>query len=113
MLATGFLIMVDFLTGIWASYKRGEAITSHAMKQSVSKSVLYLGGILLLHIVERYMVPDVPMVKTLTALIALVEVKSFFENVHSITGVDYWTMILDKIQGVRPDIKLPKQDDEK
>jgi hypothetical protein len=75
--------------------------------------VLYLGGILLLHVVERYMVPDVPMVKTLTALIALVEVKSFFENVHSITGIDYWTMILDKIQGARPDIKLPKQDDKK
>jgi hypothetical protein len=113
MLATGFLVLVDFVTGVWASSKRGEPITSEQMKRSVAKSVLYIGGIVLFHVTERYMIDGVPLVKTISALIALVEIKSFLENVHTITGVDYWSMILDKVQGVRPDIKLPNQDDKK
>lgn len=106
MLATGALILADAMTGIWAAIKEGQNLTSFKFKRTIAKSFAYLGAILVGHIVETHMLSEaVPIVKTITGLIAITEAKSIFENIKRASGVDFWSMILDKLQGAN--IKIP------
>lgn len=105
MFAVGFLVIMDLLTGIWAAKKRGEKITSNGLRNTVSKTLAYVSCILVSHVAEMYLVPDLPMVKVVAALIGMTEVKSFFENMNHITGIDIWDHMLSKMHGNRKLLK--------
>lgn len=85
--AIGFLVLVDLATGIWASVKRGEPITSDRMVVTVRKSFLYLLALIVAHVAETYVFSGVPLLKVIAGMIGATELLSFSENFEAITGV--------------------------
>lgn len=98
MIAVGALVIFDFITGVWAAKKLGKKITSNGFKKTIIKSLVYQCTIIVAFILETYLVEGVPIVKAIAGLIGLTEGKSFFENVHKITGIDFWSEALKKIR---------------
>lgn len=98
--SVGALIIIDALSGIWAAKKQGKKITSYGFRRSVGKFCVYFGAILVAFLIEHVVGSEViPMVKPIAAALALTEGKSILENLHRITGVDIFKIILDKLQG--------------
>lgn len=82
--------LFDFITGISAAYKHNVPITSKKMYHSVVKVTLYTILILSSYMMEKYLIDYLPVVKLATSTIALVELKSLYENISSILGIDLW-----------------------
>ncbi len=92
------LIFLDYLTGMWAAHKRGEAITSAGMRRTVSKICIYQLVLISSFLVEIYMIDKIlPMSKLSATAIGLVEIKSILENSNSILGVDIFKSLINKI----------------
>jgi hypothetical protein len=99
MIAAMILILLDFVTGIWASIKKKVPITSFGMRRTIVKAFAYQGAIVFGFVMETYLLSDIPSVKVIGGLIAITECKSFFENVNVISGVDFGALFLNKLQG--------------
>ncbi len=97
MIAVSILVIADFVTGIWAAKKEKQRITSNALRRSVAKTLAYQSTVIVAFIIEKYLLDGMPVVKVVAGLIAITEGKSFFENIHRITGIDFWSEILTKI----------------
>lgn len=98
MISVGFLILADLVTGIWAATKRGQKISSAAMRRTVSKMFIYqmvvIGGFVL----ETYLLGGLfPVSNIVAGVIGLVEFKSMLENSNHIMGGDIFKIILKKI----------------
>lgn len=98
MMAVSVLVMADFITGVWASAKEGQRITSNGLKVTVTKTLAYQAAIVVAFVLESYLIPDMPVVKTVAGLIGITEGKSFFENLRRITGIDFWSVAMKKVQ---------------
>lgn len=110
ILASLGLVFADTVTGIWASLKEGNKLTSYKLRRTVLKTLAYMLSLVVAHVIEAYMLEGVPVVKTIAGLIAITEGKSIFENLERITGINYWNAILDKLQG--SSLKLPDDKEE-
>jgi phage-related holin len=97
LLAVLVLIIADLCTGIWAALKEKRKITSHGLRRTVVKVLSYESAIIVSFIVETYLLEGVPLVKIITGFIGITEAKSFFENLKRITGIDFWSQIISKI----------------
>jgi hypothetical protein len=106
MLATGFLIFIDLITGIASAIKRKDKITSYKLKRTLAKILWYNIAIISAFVIEHFMIPEIPFIKGAGAMIALIEGKSVFENLHAITGIDFAKAILDKLQGKPIDFSI-------
>ncbi len=51
----------------------------------------------------------IPLMKAIAGFIAVAEVKSIFENLGQITGLDFWTALRERLQ---PAVKQPPKDPE-
>lgn len=98
--AIGFFVFADFLTGIQASRKRGEKITSTKMKNTVVKFGSYGIAVVTSFLIEKYFLDGLPALKIITGLIAFIEVKSVNENIKDITGTDLFGEIINKFPKV-------------
>jgi len=100
LILLSFLIIADFITGIWAALKRKEVITSKGFRSSFLKVATYAICIFFLHWIKIVMFAkldfDVAYAVTLAAI--LVELKSLSENAFVITGFDFWQVIKDKLK---------------
>jgi phage-related holin len=96
MLAIGFFLISDFVTGIMAAKKRGEQITSKKMRPSVTKGIGYMIAILVAMVFERHFLPGFEVMKIVAGLIAFIEVKSLDENFRVITGKSLFKQFLKK-----------------
>lgn len=108
LLAVSALIILDMVTGIWAAVKRKEKITSTNLKKTIVKTFLYQCSIIFAWLMETQLLDGVPVLKVVTGIIAVTEGKSFFENVHAITGTDFWSLAIEKIQSAAA--KKPPED---
>lgn len=99
LVAVSVLVVADFITGLWASKKEGKPITSAGLKKTVVKTLAYQSAIVIAFVLETYLLDGMPVIKVVTAMIGLTEGKSFFENMHRITGIDYWSEFLKRLQG--------------
>ena len=107
MLSVGFLILADLITGMWAAKKRGEKISSAAMRRTISKMFIYQMAVIGGFVLETYLLGGLlPVSKIVAGVIGLVEFKSMLENSGQIVGGDIFKMILKKI-GSEND-KLPE-----
>lgn len=89
------LVIIDMILGIWAAKKRGEPITSAALRRTVSKSMIYEIGIIVAFLAEHYMLDGaLPLIKLAGAAIAMVEVKSSIENLNEINGSPIFASII-------------------
>lgn len=87
MVAVGFLVLGDLVSGIWASHKRGEKFSSSKLRQTVIKTLGYQLALLLAFVTENVLLPELPVLKVVAGLIAGTELISAMENLSAITGV--------------------------
>jgi hypothetical protein len=103
------LVLFDLYTGVKAAKARGEEIHSRGLRRSFEKVCIYFFGILVLEGVKITFfrpfnetpipwVGDFPITYIGAFTIVLTELKSASENVKTITGVDLWGSISDKIK---------------
>lgn len=98
LLVTLVLISADLLTGMYAAYKRGEAIQSSAIRRTVSKVLIYEIAIALAFLAEHYLMGDtLPAAKLIASMVGMVELKSVLENLNSISGTDLLKSVIEKL----------------
>ncbi len=113
MFAIVVLVLVDWGTGIWAAKKRGEKITSWGWRRTINaKIVPYQIGILCSHLVDinifaGTLLEPIQLMKATAAFIAGAELKSIFENLGSISGLDFWSFLREKL---KPAVKETPKD---
>jgi len=93
ILGVGFLIVADLITGIVASYKRGEPIRSERLKNTAVKMLVYNLLLTSSFIAETYLTPWIPFTNVALSFLAIIEVKSLGENFQSITGISFVTYL--------------------
>lgn len=88
-------IMVDFITGIYASMIEGKIITSHKMRKTVGKFISYATAIILLHGIDSYMLPfdSLFLARIGATIICGIELHSIFENLYRATGNDVFRVL--------------------
>lgn len=91
------IVLVDLYTGRMAAKHRGEAIKSSGYRQSVKKYVLYMLGILISELFIRVFSLPIPLTYMVAGVVALTEIKSIFENIETVTGVDLWGYVGERI----------------
>lgn len=113
MLSVGFLIFADLVTGIWAALKRGEKVSSAAMRRTVSKMVVYQLAVIGAFVLETHLLGGLlPATKIVAGVIGLVEFKSMLENSGAIVGGDIFKIILAKI-GSENDKSIKNESEQK
>jgi hypothetical protein len=95
----GFLVMTDFITGILASNKRGEKITSKKMRPTIMKGFGYMSAILIAFVIQKIFMQEMEVMKIVSGIIAMIELKSLDENLIDITGKSFFKQFLkEKVQ---------------
>jgi len=92
----GFLVMVDFITGILSARKRGEEITSKKMRPTIMKGFGYMSSILVAYVIQKVFIPEMEVMKIVSGLVAMMELKSLDENLTTITGKSLFKKFLQK-----------------
>ena len=105
LLIVGVLVGADFITGAWKARKKGEKFTSGGMKRTVEKTALYFIAVLASYGMEWVFIAGGPepwkygLTYAVSGFIASTEFKSILENVASITGINLWDKIKDRLSG--------------
>ena len=98
MVTMVFLIIVDFITGSYASYKNRVPIRSSRIGHTISKFFIYNLVILAAFFLEQHIVNEVPFLKIIAGFIAITEIKSILENYNKIYGVNPFKALIDFIK---------------
>jgi hypothetical protein len=97
LLTVGFLIVADFIFGIYRAYRLKENITSRKMGNTISKIILYNLAILSVYFLDKNILDTgLHLEKICAGLIGVVEIKSLSESFYILTGIDIWT----KLKGI-------------
>ena len=81
-------VVVDFITGIYASLIEGKLITSNKMQKTVIKFITYATAIFLLHGIDFYLISftKLYLARIGATLICGIELYSIFENIYRATN---------------------------
>lgn len=87
-----FFIIVDTITGIWAAYNRSEKIHSSKMSPVIAKIIAYLIAITVAFVFDNEVIlsDDLWITRGTVFLLSSIEVKSIFENLAEVTGIEFW-----------------------
>lgn len=102
MLAITVLIVVDAFTGIWASNIKGERFSSSKFFQSIVKLIIYLVLIMVSHLVEIHLLPELPILKLSIWFVSITEFSSFLENTSIISGRDVIGFFKEQLSKFKP-----------
>lgn len=106
-------ILADTITGIIAATKQKQTITSKGIWRTIEKITIAFIAIMLSHGFEILFIPDIPLTKGVSAIIAFAELKSNMENYYKITGVDVGSAWLEYIkEKISPPPKQQQHHDE-
>lgn len=88
MLLTALVLVVaDMITGIWASLKAGESLSSAKLKKSVLKLLVYELAIGLAFLAQKHLTGEaVPIASIVAGFVGLTEMLSVLENLNRISG---------------------------
>lgn len=116
VLITMFLTLVDMYTGTRAATFRGETLNSKGFRRTVTKLLLYMCAILMSKAFETVFLDGTSfsfnLVWIVSGIINLTEMKSNFENIGTVTGIDFWSNIADKMPSFKDWVSKPKGDEE-
>ncbi|WP_299434384.1 phage holin family protein [uncultured Aquimarina sp.] len=98
MMTMVFLILVDFITGSYASYKRKIPISSERIGNTISKFFIYNLVILASFLLETFIVDEVPFLKIIAGFVAITEIKSILENFNKIYGIDLFKALVSLLK---------------
>lgn len=109
LVAMGVIIFLDLATGIYKVVRTQgfAAITAKGLRGTADKIVLYPCGIIAAYFLETHWMPELPVMRISTAWFAITEVKSIFENVGNILGIDAWAAIWPRIKAYFDNIGKP------
>lgn len=103
LFAVGFLIMADTFTGILNAFIKGIPkygvllawmnIESRKMGRIIVKLILYPLALVVAKVAEDYLLPEIPWIRVTSGILAVIEVRSIFENMGKILGYDLWDRI--------------------
>lgn len=92
------LPLVDLVLGLLGAKKAGLPITSAGLKRTVAKVFMYELATILAFITESYLLGSlVPVVKMITGLIGMTELKSCLEHLDELGGQPLFASILTKL----------------
>jgi phage-related holin len=95
------LVVIDMRTGRQAARHRGEDINSKGMRRSVGKIASYFYLMLAAFIMDKIFLSGLPIGEPVlymaSILCAAVEFKSISENVQTVTGVNLWSKVKERI----------------
>lgn len=91
----GFMVICDSVTGILASRKKGIGFVSGKLRDTADKFISYGIGVLIAYLIQVLLIPDFPALKSITALICYIELKSINENIEVVTGLNLFKGILN------------------
>jgi hypothetical protein len=109
-------IILDTYFGIWKTVqlKGWKAIRSRRLSDTITKSFLYVGGILVIYfaevnilseIVAKYTQIDHVLTKAFTLFCLIVEAKSINESYFDVKGIDLFKSMIQMIQRTREESK--------
>lgn len=102
VLAVGFAIFLDTITGIWKSRKNGVPIRSRRLSAVISKMFLYQLTIILFFLIDWFILNDILksifttellLTKVLSLVLISIEVVSINENYKAVRGIDLWASL--------------------
>lgn len=87
ILAVYFLVFVDLITGLWASLKEKQNITSSGLSRTIGKILIYSTTIIVAFVVHQHLLTgfDLPIESLVSGFIAITETKSILENLNRIS----------------------------
>lgn len=97
IVAIGFFVFADFVTGLLKAKRNGYKIESKKMFRSIPKFVAYGIAVIIAQILMVIFEIDFPAVKLVTGFIAFIEIKSIDENIEAITGHSLFGDIIDRL----------------
>lgn len=98
LLAVFGMVLLDFITGVLASKKRGESITSSGFKRTVIKLFIFEVAIMSAFITELYLTGDLaPIQKIVTCFVGLTEMTSITENLNDLSGGSLLKALIEKL----------------
>lgn len=92
-------VLIDLISGCYASYKNGEKITSNKLRNTVTKMIVYLTSIMMCFYFQKLFIPEIEVAKIMTGFLITTEIFSTFENFTRITKVNFveiFKQILEK-----------------
>ena len=95
IIAVGFLIFFDLITGLKKAHTLKESITSKRLSDTVTKIIFYNIAIFTSLTIQYITTDIIPVVKLVASGIAAIEGYSIFENISIITGKDFKTILSD------------------
>lgn len=100
MLMVVFLPVADMVTGILASRKSGQKISSAGLRRTVAKITVYEIAILLAFGLQQTGLDGgLPLAKLCASMVALTELKSVFENIDVVVGKPVFGELIDRLRG--------------
>lgn len=97
LLTVGVLIVSDTILGVWAAKRMRVPITSARLRDTVSKMFIYHIVLVSGFCVEHTLIDFVPIVKISASMIALVELKSLYENAGMILGRPIFAELIKRL----------------
>ena len=92
------VITLDFLLGIYKSYKLNQPITSRKMAQTLPKILLYNSTILVLYAIDVYVIHSgMGLEKSAAAMMIFIEMKSCDEHFKCLFGYSMWNGFLEAL----------------
>ena len=105
-------IILDLYFGIWKTVRLHgwKAVRSRRMSDTITKTLLYVGAIVMIFLAEKFILTDVLtnytkidhlLTKGFTLFCLLTEAKSINESYYSVTGKNLWKNLVIFIQRAR------------
>ena len=92
-------LLLDTISGIWASLKKGEKLESHKLRKTVYKIIWYTVAVMLSWMMEKTFSLSWSNLSSLVCgFVCFVELKSIFENATRITNEPVFMKILKIIK---------------
>jgi phage-related holin len=92
------LVLADLYSGVKAARRRKEIITSKGFRRTVEKITMYTLAIMLAHGMSVVFLPSFDLAWLPAFAICVAEIKSNFENIYSITGVDVGEEVMELLK---------------
>ena len=93
------LLFFDLITGVALAIKLNNRITSKRMRDSVVKFIFYSIAVFISFQVDKTLLYESSLIltKLVGGYIMLIEFQSNIENISSLTGVDIWMAVKEKV----------------
>lgn len=112
ILITFGAIILDLYFGLWkvVSLSGWKAIKSRRMSDTITKTLLYVGAIVMIFLAEKFILVDISknytnieflLTKGFTLFCLITEGKSINESYHAVTGKNLWKNLIIFVQRAR------------